>query len=231
MTAGRDDSPQACGRGVFVTGTDTAIGKTVAAAYLVRALDADYWKPVESGAAPRSSDRDIVRRLAELPENRCHPSAYALAAAASPHEAARREHASISLDRITRPPSARPLVVEGAGGVLVPLNARHYMVDLIASLGLPAVLVARDALGTINHTLLSIEALRRRRVRIAGVILNREPGDSSDHLGNRAAIEQFGGVPVLCELPYFDPLDAAALADFAATHPFSYPAPAAPCRG
>ncbi len=186
--------------GYFVTGTDTGVGKTVAASWLMLALDGEYWKPVQAGL-DGETDEQAVRRLTGLPSARFHESIYRLKAALSPHEAAGREGITIDTARLKLPRHRRPLIVEGAGGLLVPLNAREFMIDLIAGLGLPAVLVARTAQGTINHTLLSLEALRRRRIEIAGVILNGAPDP-----GNRDAIANFGKVPVIAELPVFDPL-------------------------
>lgn len=195
--------------GYFVTGTDTGVGKTVVSAWLVLALGADYWKPVQAGLEGES-DEAAVRRLTGLPGERFHSSAYRFKAALSPHEAARRENVEIKMSRFALPAVRRPLVVEGAGGVLVPLNARDLMADLIARLGLPAILVARSSLGTINHSLLSLEALRARRIEVAGVVVNGPPDAA-----NRDAIAAYGKVPVIAELPMIEPLDAAHLAALA----------------
>ncbi len=137
-----------------------------------------------------------------------------MSAPLSPHEAARREGVAISLDAFKLPETSRPLIVEGAGGVLVPLNGEALMSDLMATLGLPAILVARSSLGTINHTLLSLEALRVRNIEIAGVILSGAPDQA-----NRTAIEVYGRVSVLMELPLLSPLDAQTLGAFAEAHP------------
>jgi dethiobiotin synthetase/malonyl-CoA O-methyltransferase len=179
--------------GLFVTGTDTGVGKTMVAAWLVRSWQADYWKPVQSGTLD-GRDADVIRQVA--PEAAVHASAYELSAALSPHEAARLEGVTIGLDALHLPPSRRPLVVEGAGGALVPLNERDLMVDLMARLGLPVLVVARSGLGTINHTLLTIEAIRRRGLTIAGVVMNGPPNPA-----NRRAIELFGDVLVVGVLP------------------------------
>lgn len=190
--------------GVFVTGTDTGVGKTVVSAWLTRSWDADYWKPVQSGTSDEW-DSDAIDLLA--PRAVRHPSTYALAAPLSPHEAARLEGVVIDLERFHLPATRRPLVVEGAGGALVPLNDDALMVDLMVRLGLPVVVVARSSLGTINHTLLTLEALRARRLDVAGVVMNgpRDPA-------NRAAIERFGRVRVLAELPILpDPRQVMAL--------------------
>jgi dethiobiotin synthase len=196
--------------GVFVTGTDTGIGKTVASACLVRAWGAGYWKPVQTGIVTGDDDTATVAMLAGLAADRTVPSAYALQAPLSPHAAAELESVVIRLDAIALPTRPRPLVVEGAGGVFVPLNERDLMIDLMARLALPVVLVARSTLGTINHTLLSLAALRARALPVAGVILSGPP-----NAGNRAAIEHFGQVRILVELPRVDPLDAAAVAHLA----------------
>ncbi len=197
-------------RGVFVTGTDTGVGKTVVAAWLTRALDADYWKPIQAGLEDET-DTATVRRLTGLPHERFHESAYRLEAPLSPHEAARREGIVIELDRIRLPAADRLVVVEGAGGVMVPINDRAFMADLIARLGLPAVVVARSGLGTINHTLLTLESLEARGVAVAGVVMNGPPNEV-----NRRAIETFGAVSVIAEFPLLEPLEAGTLAAAAA---------------
>ncbi|MBF0560472.1 MAG: dethiobiotin synthase [Alphaproteobacteria bacterium] len=197
--------------GVFVTGTDTDVGKTVTAACLVWALGADYWKPVQTGR-DLDDDAATVADLTGLPPDRIHPSTYSLLAPLSPHAAAGMEGVTIRLDTFMPPPGANPLVVEGAGGVLVPLNERHLMVDLMVLLGLPVVLVARSTLGTINHTLLSLEALRQRKLTVAGVILNGPPNPS-----NRHAIETYGRIPILGEIPPMEPIDALTAATVGAS--------------
>ena len=197
------------GGGVFVTGTDTGIGKTLVAACLVRAWGATYWKPVQTGG---DDDTATVVRLTGMS---FIPPRHTLQAPLSPAAAAAAEGVRLTLEDFALPAVAGPLVVEGAGGVLVPLTHRHLMIDLMARLGLPTLVVARGTLGTINHTLLTLEALRARGLAVAGVILN---GPAA--AGNRAAIESFGRVRVLAEIP---PLaaepDAAAVARLAALIP------------
>ncbi|MBY0429867.1 MAG: dethiobiotin synthase, partial [Rhodospirillales bacterium] len=159
--------------GVFVTGTDTGIGKTLVSAWLVRHWRADYWKPVQTGTV-EGRDLDVIRRQGVPGDGRrptLFPSAYEFSAPLSPHAAAALEGAEIVLDRLTAPASEL-LVVEGAGGALVPLNGQFLMVDLMVRLGLPVLVVARSGLGTINHTLLTLEALRARHLRIAGVVMS-----------------------------------------------------------
>ena len=191
--------------GYFISGTDTGVGKTVAASWLMLALDGEYWKPVQAGL-DGETDSQAVRRMTGLPAERFHEPAYALKAALSPHEAARREGIEIDMARLALPRHRRPLIVEGAGGVMVPLNSRALMADLMAMLGLPVILVARSGLGTINHTLLSIEALRKRGIEIAGVVLNGAPD-----LSNREAIAAYGRVAVIGELPVLARLEPAQL--------------------
>jgi dethiobiotin synthase len=196
-------------RGFFVTGTDTDVGKTVVSAWLLAHLDACYWKPVQAGTMPET-DTQTVRRLAELPEHRIVPEAYVLKEPLAPHEAARREGISIDMAKLVAPQDDRLLIVEGAGGLLVPLNETDYVIDLIEDLNLPVVLVARSTLGTINHTLLSLEALRRRGLVVAGVVIN---GPESPH--NRAAIERYGKTQVIVEIPQLDTVTRSALRQIA----------------
>lgn len=180
---------------IFVTGTGTDVGKTVVSAWLCWHFRADYWKPVQAGLAP-ASDSETVSQLSGA---RCHPEIYRLPLAASPHHAAVHARQPILLSRLT-PPPAEQLVVEGAGGVLVPLNEHARMIDLMAQLSYPIILVAHSGLGTINHTCLSIEALRARRLPLLGVIMSGPP-----HPENRKAIERYGQAPVLAELPHSTP--------------------------
>ena len=191
---------------VFVTGTDTGVGKTVVSAWLALHLQARYWKPVQAGL-DGETDTKAVCRLAGLGPERIVPEVYALPEPLSPHEAARRAGQRIEMERFALPRAGAPLVVEGAGGLMVPLNEEALVIDLVARLGLPAILVARTGLGTINHTLLSIEALRARALPLAGVVLN---GPDVPH--NRAAIESYGATRVLGHIPPLNPLDRDALA-------------------
>lgn len=191
--------------GFFVTGTDTNVGKTVVAAWLVQRLGACYWKPVQAGNHPET-DSAIVRRLTDAPDGRILPEAYVLPEPIAPHEAARRAGTPIDMSRLVLPMCDRPLVVEGAGGLMVPLNEDAYVIDLATELHLPIILVARSTLGTINHTLLSLEAIRRRGLPLAGIVVN---GPETPH--NRAAIERYGKVEVIAEIPWLDQVTAATL--------------------
>ena len=198
--------------GVFVTGTDTGVGKTLVSACLVKAWQASYWKPVQTGLADEAGDTATVAHLADVPPDRLSPPRHAFRAPLSPAAAAALEGAAIDLADFRLPESpGRPMVVEGAGGILVPLADRVLIIDLIARLGLPVLVVARSGLGTINHTLLTLEALRARGLPPVGVVLC-----GSANPGNRAAIEHFGAVPVVAELTLLPRVDAAAVARLAA---------------
>jgi malonyl-CoA O-methyltransferase len=199
---------------VFVTGTDTGVGKTLLCAVLARAWNADYWKPLQTGVAEEPSDTETVARLAQLPEHRLHPSAYLLQAPLSPWAAAPLENMTIDATTLALPNTTAPLIVEGAGGLYVPLDDHHMMIDLIAKLGVPVILTARSTLGTLNHTLLSLQALRERAIPVAGVVMNGPLSAS-----NRAAIERFGKVRVLAEIPALASVDAHAVTRLAQAFP------------
>lgn len=156
---------------LIVAGIGTEIGKTIASAVLVEALTADYWKPIQSGALD-DSDTETVRRLISNPVSRFHPEAYRLTQPLSPHAAAQIDGVRIELEAINVPQTDNTLVIELAGGLLVPLNDRDLTIDWVAQSGLPVVLVSRNYLGSINHTLLSVEACRSRRIPLLGLIFN-----------------------------------------------------------
>ena len=206
--------------GAFVTGTDTGIGKTILAACLVQRWHADYWKPVQTGLAEDTGDSTTVAELAAAEPSRIHPPRHEFAAPLSPEAAGRRENVSVRLTDFSLPPGTSPIVVEGAGGVLVPLGDGASMADLIQLLGLPAVLAARTTLGTINHTLLSLEALLRRGIPVAGIVLIGAGGED-----NAEAIARLGGVPVWATLPTLPRLAPAAIASAARLLPACPPLP------
>ena len=190
-------------QGFFVTGTDTDVGKTVVAAWLLAHLDAaghgpSYWKPVQAGTEPET-DSAAAERFSGLSGARILPEAYVLPEPMAPHEAARRVGIALDMAKIAPPAGHGPLVVEGAGGMLVPLTEDRYVIDIAEALDLPVILAARSTLGTINHTLLSLEALRRRKVTIAGVVMNGPP---TPH--NREAIERYGKAEIVAEIPRLD---------------------------
>lgn len=196
--------------GLIVTGTDTDVGKTVFAAGLAQALKAAYWKPAQAGL-DGETDSQAVARLA--PAALVMPEAYRLVTPCSPHEAARVDGVEIADAALALPRTYHPLVVEGAGGVLVPYREDLLAADLFARWNLPAILVARTKLGTISHSLLSIEALRARGIAVAGVAFVGEEEPVAE-----GAISRIGKVPHLGRLPYLDPLNAETLASaFAAS--------------
>ncbi|RYF52681.1 MAG: dethiobiotin synthase [Cytophagaceae bacterium] len=156
---------------LIVAGIGTEVGKTVASAVLVEALQADYWKPIQSGYPP-DSDTTTVRNLISNSRSRFHPETYLLREPLSPHAAAAVEGVTIDPARLIPPETSNSLVVELAGGLMVPLTDTYLNIDFIAQLGWPVVLVTRNYLGSINHTLLSVEALRNRNIPIAGLIIN-----------------------------------------------------------
>ena len=195
---------------IVVTGTDTDVGKTVFAAALTTALGATYWKPVQAGL-DEGGDALTVAALG-VQRDRILPEAYRLTTPCSPHRAAEIDGVEIDADRLVPPTTSEPLVVEGAGGVLVPVTRTLLYADLFARWGQPVVIVARTGLGTINHSLLSIEALRARGVPLLGIAFIGAANEDSE-----AIVADIGQVRRLGRLPRLAPLTASDLtAAFAA---------------
>ncbi|WP_312921573.1 dethiobiotin synthase [Empedobacter brevis] len=157
---------------LFVTGIGTGIGKTIVSAILTEVLQADYWKPVQSGDLDRS-DSELVKSLTSG-NIIIHQERYQLELAASPHQSAKKENIEIKLTDFSLPVTSNHLIVEGAGGLFVPLNEKEFMLDVIQHLNLPAVVVSTNYLGCINHTLLTIEALKNRGILIDLFVFNGE---------------------------------------------------------
>lgn len=193
-------------RGFIITGTDTGIGKTVVSAMLVQAFGCCYHKPVQAGL-DEETDSDAVQRLAECSAERVIAERYRLVTPASPHLAAEIDGVEITVDSLELPASDLPLIVEGAGGLMVPLNRETLYIDMFQKWCLPLILCARTTLGTINHTLLSIQAMRKRRLNIHGVVFVGDANESSESI-----IEAFGHVRRLGRLPHLHPLTTDALA-------------------
>lgn len=189
-----------------ITGTDTDVGKTVFAAALAGALDATYWKPVQAGL-DGGSDADRVAHLSGLPAERILPEVYRLTTPCSPHLAAMIDGITIDPDRLTLPAVDGPLVIEGAGGALVPLTRSILYADMFERWCLPVIIVARTSLGTINHSLLTIEALRRRQIMIHGIAFVGDANEDSETI-----ICEIGEVRRLGRLDPLDPLGLATLA-------------------
>ena len=187
---------------LVVTGTDTGIGKTIFSAALAQATDTPYWKPIQSGLE-EETDSETVARLAGVP---VRPEAYRLVTPASPHRAAEIDVVNIDVETLTPPPG--DLIVEGAGGALVPVTRQTLYADLFATWQIPVIVCARTGLGTINHSLLTIEALRNRGVPIHGLAFLGDAVEDSE-----AIIAKISGVRRLGRLPIIDPLTPATLAE------------------
>lgn len=163
----------------FVTGIGTDVGKTVVAAILTEALEADYWKPVQAGDLD-NSDTIKVKNLISNTKTVFHPEAYQLTEPMSPHAAAEIDNVNIDINNIDIPNTNNNLIVEGAGGLMVPLNDKDLIIDLIKKLDLEVILVSQNYLGSINHTLLSIEVLKAKGIKIAGIIFNGEKNEATE---------------------------------------------------
>ena len=186
---------------LFVTGIGTDVGKTVISAILTQKLQADYWKPIQAGELD-NTDSMKVSQWVENSTSVIHPEAYRLTQSMSPHAAAERDGVNIEMGNIIIPKTTRNLIIEGAGGLMVPLNQHDLVIDLISHLQADAVLVSRHYLGSINHTILSIEALRSRNIAIAGIIFNGDENRDTESI-----IESVCAVPILGRIPKIDNLN------------------------
>lgn len=184
----------------FITGISTEVGKTIASAIITESLQADYWKPIQAGELD-NSDSHKVERLVSNKKTKFHKSAFNLKTPMSPHAAAEIDGVAVSAKNITRPKTENALVIEGAGGLLVPLNASETIIDLIQPSD-KVIVISRHYLGSINHTLLTIEALKARNLNVFGIIFS---GD--EHPSTESIIKKMSGVPILGRIeeePYFD---------------------------
>jgi dethiobiotin synthetase len=201
---------------IFISGIGTGIGKTLVAAVITEALKADYWKPVQAGYEPGTDSR-LVSALVSNPDTIIHPETYKLRLAASPHIAANRENRRIELKMILQDfrkmDPERSLVIEGAGGLMVPLNEREFVIDLVRELDAKLVLVSRNYLGSINHSLMTAKLCRSYGLDVAGWVFN-------DHYMNyEQEIAGWSGYPVLFSLPLFDSVSKATIFDAAGKLP------------
>ena len=185
---------------LFITGISTDVGKTIASSIIVEALQADYWKPIQAGDLEHS-DTHKVQALVSNTQSQFHPNSYALQTPASPHLAANLDGITIDLNQIQEPQTKNHLVIEGAGGILVPLNETQSVVDIIQS-DYKVIVVSRHYLGSINHTLLTVEALQNRKLSIAGIVFSGEENTSSESIIlNRTGLLCIGRI---AQEPYFD---------------------------
>lgn len=195
---------------IWVVGTDTNVGKTVVSALLVQGLGASYWKPIQSGL-DGPTDTDNVRTFTQLPISHFQREAYSLKTPASPHLSARIDGVQIDIENVSWPNeqniAGNGLIIEGAGGLMVPVNDSNFMIDLTEQLAAPVVIVCRSALGTINHSLLTINALKARNIPIIGFIMNGEP-----YPENELAVNHYGNIPLLARIPHLETIDSEVLA-------------------
>ena len=175
-------------RKIFVTGIGTDIGKTVTSAIVVEALKADYWKPVQAGTY-YSTDSENVKKWISNDKTVIHPESYKLREHKSPHEASEIEGVTLDYEKIILPQTNNTLVIEGAGGVMVPVNKHHFIIDLIKKFDAEAIIVIQNYLGSINHSLLTIDALKSRGIKILGLVFNGSP-----HAPSQQIIESYSGL-------------------------------------
>ena len=194
---------------LFITGIGTDVGKTIAAAIITEALEADYWKPIQAGDI-ENSDSHTIKKYLSNSQSKIHPNSYVLQTPASPHLAAKLDGITIDLKNIAEPKTKNHLVIEGAGGILVPLNDTNTIVDLIQP-DYKVIVISRHYLGSINHTLLTIEALQNRKINIAGIIFNGDENEATESIIlNKTKIPMIGRIN---DEPYFDQNVVAEYAD------------------
>jgi len=189
----------------FVTGIGTEVGKTIASTIITQALKADYWKPVQAGELD-DSDRMKVETLIDNDRSKFHPEAYRLNQPMSPHAAAERDGVEIDISSIKMPHTDNHLVIEGAGGLLVPLNDKDTILNLIETLNCEVILVSRHYLGSINHTLMSIELLKQRNIRIKGILFNGKENKDTESI-----ITKMGGIEVLGRIDELENLNKSVI--------------------
>ena len=189
----------------IICGTDTDIGKTLISTFLVRGLNSFYWKPIQSGIGTET-DSEFVYRLSRVNKNKILKEAYKFTEPVSPHWAAEIDKNLIQKKFLNLPEVSSNLIVETAGGLMVPLTRDFLQIDQIKIWELPVIIVCRSSLGTLNHTLLSIEALRKRNIKILGLIIN-----GKKHLDNPKTLREFSGIPIIAEFPYLENINVNQL--------------------
>ncbi len=195
----------------FITGIDTNVGKTLVSAVLAEALQADYWKPVQCGVTD-GTDVNEVKKLISNTHTKIHPEAYSFAAPVSPHLAAAIENKRIEIDSIRLPETKNTLLIEGAGGILVPLYKNNYVIHLAKEFNAEVILVVRNYVGCINHSLLTIDHLLRNKYPVKGIVLN----GNFDPLVEQA-ITTYSDIPVLAKFPEVGTIDQKLVLEMAAT--------------
>lgn len=185
---------------IAILGIHTGIGKTVASAVIAEAIGADYWKPVQAGLEER--DAALVTQLLSNGTERVHPEALLLTQPMSPHAAAEIDGVVIDYTKFEWPQTDKTLLVETAGGILSPMSATTTMADFVAHYKLPAILVVQNYLGSINHTLLSIEVLKSWGIKLLGIVISGAPYESSESF-----IEQYAGVQIIARIPHLPVLN------------------------
>ena len=190
---------------IVICGTDTDVGKTIVSSFFVQGLNGIYWKPIQSGTE-ESTDTETVCKLLNLESDRHLSERYKFKAPVSPHWAAEKESSFIEPKNLDIPDINKLIIIETAGGLMVPLNRNWLQIDQLKVWGAPIILVARTGLGTLNHTLLSLEALKNRNLNVLGIVLNGPP-----HNDNPKTLEQFGDTKILASLPIFEEVSAEKL--------------------
>lgn len=184
----------------FITGIGTGIGKTITSAVITEKLKADYWKPIQSGDLAQS-DSLAIKDLITNPQTKIHPELYRLNQPLSPHLSAKLDGIKIELDKFILPETKNNLVVEGAGGLMVPLNSKELILDLIKHLNIPVIVVSQNYLGSINHTLLTINTLKQHQISVKGIIFNGDFNlESEDYILKYTSVKSLGNIPTLKQL-------------------------------
>ena len=186
----------------IICGTDTDIGKTLISSFFVKGLNSFYWKPIQSGIESQT-DSQTVEKLAQVRKEKIIKEAYVFTKPLSPHWAAEIDQKTINFDKLRLPKVQGSLIVETAGGLMVPITRNFLQIDQIKKWNLPVILICKSSLGTLNHTLLSIEALKRRNIKILGLVINGEK-----HLDNPRTLVEFSGIPLITEFPNIKKIDS-----------------------